>query len=169
MADGLTVMRKSHLPAQWYTRRDGVIRGPFSADEITRYLLLGRICLDDELSQDRVVWMSSNHCTELLPAELKNLSSWVDYQQLLIARMQVDERKGDRRRQQYSNHSSGHPERRTSRDRRDKGNDRRVSQYRFAQTNSSASHTPQQNKVRPWLLTVLLVTMLFIWLVPIQR
>jgi len=162
-------MRKSNLPTQWYTRRGGVIRGPFSADDITRHLLLGRICLDDELSQDRVVWMSSNHCTELLPAELKNLSSWVDYQQLLIARMQVDERKGDRRRQQCSNRSSGHPGRRTSRDRRGKGNDRRVSQYQFGQTNSFESRTKKQNNVRTWLLTVLLITMLFAWLVPTQR
>ena len=162
-------MRKSNLPNQWYTRRGGVIRGPFSAYDITRHLLLGRICLDDELSQDRVVWMSSNHCTELLPAELKNLSSWVDYQQLLIARMQVDERKGDRRRQQCSNRSSGHPGRRTSRDRRGKGNDRRVSQYQFGQTNSFESRTTKQNSVRTWLLTVLLITMLFAWLVPTQR
>jgi len=153
---------------QWYTRRGGVIRGPFSEDEITRYFLLGRIGLDDELSQDRIAWTSANHCTGLLPTELQNLSSWDDYQQLVIARMQVDERKGERRCQQCSNCSSCHPERRTSKDRRGKDNDRLVSQYLFGHTNSSASRSTEQNNARPWLLTMLLVTMVFAWLLPIR-
>ena len=168
MADGLTVMSGLNLPVQWYTRRGGVIRGPFSENEITRHFLLGRLCQEDELSQDRVIWSSANDCTELLPSELQKLSSWDDYQQLVIARMQVDERKDDRRCQQCSNRSSCHPERRTAHDRRGKDNDRLLSQYLFGHANSSASRSTEQNNVRPWLLTVLLVTMVFAWLVPIR-
>ena len=159
-------MQELNLPAQWYTRRSGVIRGPFSEDEITRHFLLGRLCQDDELSLDRVVWSLANDCTELLPSELQTLSSWDDYQQLVIARMQVDERKGDRRFQQSSNRSSCHTERRTAKDRRRPDNDRLVSQYLFGHTNSSTSRSAEQNNVRPWLLTVLLVTMMFAWLGP---
>ena len=88
---------------QWYTRRGGVVRGPFSVDEITRHFILGRICLDDELSQDRLTWRTAKRCTELLPVEVQNLSSWDDYQQLVITRMQMDERKAERRCAQCSN------------------------------------------------------------------
>ena len=77
---------------QWYTRRSGVVRGPFSAVEISRHLILGRICKDDEISQDRVAWEPAEQVGELLPAELQNLDTWDDYQRLVIARMQVDER-----------------------------------------------------------------------------
>ena len=161
-------MRELNLPLQWYTRRDGVTRGPFSENEITRHFLLGRICMNDELSQDRVAWASANDCTELLPSELQTLSSWDDYQQLVIARMQVEERKGERRGQPCSYQSRGHTERRTVIDRRGKDNDRLVSQYLFGQAHPSARNSTKQNNVRPWLLTVLLVTMVFAWLVPIR-
>ena len=44
-------MKRQEANAGWFTRREGVIRGPFPAGEITRYILLGRIRLDDELSR----------------------------------------------------------------------------------------------------------------------
>ena len=159
-------MQELNLPVQWYTRRSGVVRGPFREDEITRHFLLGRLCQHDELSQDRLTWTPANNCTELLPSELKRLSSWDDYQQLVIARMQVDEREGDRRCQQRSNRSNCHTERRSAKDRRRPDNDRLVSQYLFGHTNSSASRSVEQSNVRPWLLTVLLITMMFAWLGP---
>ena len=162
-------MGELHLQMQWYTRRNGVVRGPFAADEITRYLILGRIRMDDELSQDRFTWATTNRCTGLLPDELQKLSSWDDYQQLVITRMQVDERNGERRCRQCSNHSSCHHERRTHADRRGRDNDRLVSQYLFGRPNSSASHTTHGKNLRPLLLTVLLATIVFAWLVPSQR
>jgi hypothetical protein len=42
--------RKETLTIAWYTRREGIVRGPFEPGHITRYILLGRIRLDDELS-----------------------------------------------------------------------------------------------------------------------
>ena len=150
---------------QWYTRRGGVIRGPFSGDEITRHFLLGRLCQDDELSQDRVAWSLANDCTELLPSELQQLTSWDDYQQLVIARMQVDERKGERRCQQCTSYSSRQNERRSAQERRSRNDDRLVSQYLFGRAATSTA----QNKLRPWLLSVLLATMVFAWLLPTQR
>jgi hypothetical protein len=162
-------MEDIHYTMQWYTRRGGVVRGPFSVDEITRHFILGRICLDDELSQDRLVWTTAKRCTELLPVEIQNLSSWDDYQQLVIARMQMDERKTERRCAQCSNQCASHPERRITVERRHKDNDRLLSQYLFGQPNSSGAHTTQQHKLRPLLLTVLLATLVFAWLLPIQR
>lgn len=162
-------MSQLQLQMQWYTRRDGVIRGPFGSDEITRYLVLGRIRMDDELSEDRLSWTTANHCSELLPDELQNLSSWDDYQQLVITRMQVDERKGERRCQQCSNRSGCHPERRTQADRRSGDNDRLLRQYLFGRPDSSGIHATPRKSVRPLLLTMLLATIVFAWLVPSQR
>ena len=169
MADGLTGMRELNLPLQWYTRRDGVTRGPFSENEITRHFLLGRICMNDELSQDRVAWTSANDCTELLPSELQTLSSWDDYQQLVIARMKVDERRGERRCQQCTKPSGCTRERRTHADRRGKDNDRLVGLYLFGRPISSGIHATSGKSIRPLLLTMLLAAIVFAWLVPSQR
>ena len=154
---------------QWYTRRDGVIRGPFNADEVTRYLILGRIRMGDELSQDRFTWATANRCSELLPDELQTLSNWDDYQQLVIARMQADERKGERRCRQCSNHSGRHRERRGHANRRGRDNDRLVSQYLFGRPDSSRTQSTPEKFLRPLLLAMLLATMVFAWLMPSQR
>jgi hypothetical protein len=84
----------------WYAMRDGRVRGPFTADYITRYLLLGRIRFNDRISQDQLKWYPVTDFPELLPEELSGLSSWDDYQQLVVARIRVDERIATRRRQQ---------------------------------------------------------------------
>jgi len=162
-------MSQLQLQIQWYTRRAGVVRGPFGTDEITRYLILGRIRMGDELSQDRLNWSTANHCTELLPGELQDLASWDDYQQLVIARMQVDERKSERRSRRGSNQSGYHRERRTLAERRGKDNDRLVSQYLFGHPNSSVIDATSRKNIRPLLLTLLLATIVFAWLVPTQR
>jgi hypothetical protein len=166
MAERLRVGGKGSVTRQWYARRSGVIRGPFNEEEITRYLLQGRICLADELSQDRVIWRLANSCIQLLPSELKNLSSWNDYQKLVIARLQVDERKGERR----CRHSRDiQPERRAFIERRGRDNDRLVSQYLFGDTDSTGTHNNQKSNLRPLLLTLLLLTIVYAWLLPSPR
>jgi hypothetical protein len=162
-------MEQRHHSMQWYTRRGGVIRGPFSVDEVTRHFILGRICMNDELSQDRLIWTAASRCTDLLPAELQNLSSWDDYQQLVIARMQVDERKGERRCTQCSNHSGCHPERRTAVERRGKYNDQLLSHYLFGRSGPPGTRTTQNIKLRPLLLTLLLASLVFAWLLPTRH
>lgn len=162
-------MGELHLQSQWYTRRSGVIRGPFGSDEITRYLILGRIRMNDELSEDRLTWVALNDCADLLPGELQNLSSWDDYQQLVIARMKVDERRGERRCQQCTKPSGCTRERRTHADRRGKDNDRLVGLYLFGRPISSGIHATSGKSIRPLLLTMLLAAIVFAWLVPSQR
>lgn len=162
-------MGKLHLQMQWYTRRGGVIRGPFSADEITRHFILGRIGLDDELSQDCLSWAAASQCSELLPGELQNLSSWDDYQQLLVIRMQVDERQGKRRGRQGSNHCGDQPGRRTLADRRGKNNDPLLSQLRYSRTCSPRINALPRKNLRTLLITIVLATIVLAWLVPSQR
>ena len=138
-------------------------------DEISRHFILGRICMDDELSTDRVIWTAAGHCTDLLPVELQNLSSWDDYQQLVIARMQADERKGERRCEQCSNYSCCHPERRTAVERRGRDNDHLVNQFLFGRQGRSSGRIMQHSQFRLLLLTLLLASLVFAWLLPTQR
>jgi len=157
-----TVTTHDQCPSEWYSRREGVVRGPFSADEITRYLLLGRIRLADELSTDKTVWMPANRFSGMLPPQVTKLESWDDYQELVEARFQVDERKAERRSQRCHNRETGHAERRHGKDRRRNDDATLVQQYLYNNNNQSSS-------TRPLLLTLLLATMMFAWLYPTQR
>ena len=154
--------KHDQYPSEWFSRREGVVRGPFSADEITRYLLLGRIRLADELSHDKTVWTPVNDFSGMLPPEVTKLESWDDYQKLVEARFQVDERKAERRSQHCPNRETGHAERRHGKDRRRNDDARLVQQYLYNNNNQSSS-------TRPLLLTLLLATIMFAWLYPAQR
>ena len=157
-----TVTTHDQYPSEWYSRREGVVRGPFSADEITRYLLLGRIRLADELSTDKTVWAPANRFSGMLPPQVTKLESWGDYQELVEARFQVDERKAERRSQRYHSREAGHAEQRHGKDRRRNDDATLVQQYLYNNNNQSSS-------TRPLLLTLLLATMMFAWLYPTQR
>lgn len=146
---------------QWYSRREGVIRGPFSAEQITRYLLLGRIRLDDELSADKSAWSPADFFSDMLPPEVTSLTSREDYQKLLEARLLVDERKSDRRCQHCPNRDKSHPERRHNGDRRRKDDSVLIRQY-------ICNNSNRQSTLRPLLLTLLLATLMLAWLYPTQ-
>ena len=96
----------------WYTRREKEIRGPFPAGLITRYILLGRIREDDELSVDQLSWQKVSGAIDLIPEEFKlDLSVPENQEKLRIARMREDERESvDRRTRQFSieGHSNKH-------------------------------------------------------------
>jgi len=147
---------------QWYSRRVGVIRGPFTAEDITRHLLLGRIRLQDELSTDKTTWTTVNCFSGMLPPEVINLTSWDDYQKLVEARIQVDERKSERRCTHCPNRDNCQLERRRNKDRRRVDDAGLVSQYLY-------NNTDRQSTRRPLLLTLLLATLMFVWLYPAQR
>ena len=152
-----TDQHQNHL--QWYSRREGVIRGPFTAKLVTRYLLLGRIRLNDELSTDRASWSPADSFARLLPSEVVNLNSWDDYQQLVEARMQVDERKSGRRCQDCPNRDKCNPERRIHGERRHMDDSVLVGQYLY-------NNSGRQITRRPLLLTLLLVTLMYAWQYP---
>ena len=153
----------------WYTRRDGVMRGPFTAENISRYILLGRIDLDDELSQDRETWIVAGHFDSLLPAELKSQSSWDDYQKLVTAHMQADERKADRRTGKRKHYLDRHAEKRVKGDRRSHVDNTLLCQHLLDKPVTSDEKRPVSGHKRPVVLfVVLLLTMMFAWLSPIQ-
>ncbi len=151
----------------WYARRDGIIRGPFSAADVTRYILLGRISLDDDVSQDQVNWQRVKTTTIILPPELQQLSSWEDYQQLILARQKVDERKADRRR--LAPGSDGRPvlERRLGRsDRRLEESGLTLARYFFAASETVKPPRPRPYRLGTLVLTIALAVLLMAWLLP---
>ena len=61
---------KSHRTL-WYTRRKGVVRGPYPGNQISRYVLLGRICTTDEVRPDGGDWQELSTYPELIPEVMK--------------------------------------------------------------------------------------------------
>jgi hypothetical protein len=82
----------------WYTRRQDVERGPYPDKQISRYILLGRICDPDELRPEQGDWQPLSAYPELIPEVMKLPPNQENRQKLLMARMREDERcPGDRR------------------------------------------------------------------------
>ena len=102
----------------WYTRRGGKVRGPFPARQVTRYILLGRVREDDELSQDQDSWAPVHDCIDLIPEEMKKLETEADFLRLERARMREDERQRENRRGLTQRLSPVSIERRRASDRR---------------------------------------------------
>ena len=154
---------------EWYMRRQGTVRGPFSAQHVTRYILLGRIRLQDELSTDRKIWRCVNSFTDMLPPEFSDLSRWDNYQKLVVSRMLVDERKRERRVTDAGSAGNTKPDRRHGADRRRNKDSEFVTRYLFGRDFSYLANSSQSRRLRTLLLTLLLATLLYAWLAPIQR
>lgn len=154
---------------EWYMRRQGTVRGPFCAQHITRYILLGRIRLQDELSTDRLTWRRVNSFTEMLPPEFADLSNWNNYQQLVVSRMLVDERKHQRRVEPSNAANTPVPDRRRDSDRRRNNDAEFVTRQLFGKDLSYLASAAQTRRLRTLLLALLLATLLYAWLAPIQR
>lgn len=154
------------VAADWYTRRDGVVRGPFAAEQVTRYILLGRIRLDDELSSDRMTWRQTRSLATLLPAEMLNVQGWQDYQQLVEARLRVDERGQERRCTECRNCGNCRSERRAAAERRSHSDSHVIEQLLSETARRQTAGQVPQHRLRTVLLTLLLATLVFAWLVP---
>jgi hypothetical protein len=100
----------------WYTRRGEHIRGPFPHGLITRFIVLGRLQMADEISVDQIRWQAVKDFPELIPDPLKSDPSDPELQEYLrVARRREDERAaGDRRQRE----GASHDERRAVDDRR---------------------------------------------------
>ena len=81
------------MSIQWYTRRNGVVRGPYPAQQVGRYILLGRICDSDELRSANGEWKRLTDYPELIPAVMKLPPSVENRLKLKLARLQADERR----------------------------------------------------------------------------
>ena len=103
---------------KWFARRNGAVRGPFTADHLKRCILLGRVQLNDELSLDESHWRPLVDFPELFPEELSGVCGPEDYQRLLAAHNQVDERVAERRHRSGRRPPTVRTERRRMPDRR---------------------------------------------------
>lgn len=82
----------------WFTRRDGVVRGPFPAAWIRRYILLGRIRMTDELRLGAGHWRPAFRCEELIPEVLRQPLTEDNLARIKLARRVADERGSEDRR-----------------------------------------------------------------------
>lgn len=104
----------------WYIRRRGEVKGPYPAGLITRYVLLGRIREDDEISPDGQVWTLLREHQELIPEVMKAAAAYPAAQQRLEAARRWADERGDERRgtREESEGAAGVEQRIGARDRR---------------------------------------------------
>lgn len=82
----------------WFTRRGKIVKGPYPGGLITRYILLGRVRLSDDVSPDGHVWLTVSQVAELIPPILKtDLNDPHNLERLLAAKRWADERTLSRR------------------------------------------------------------------------
>jgi uncharacterized protein YjbI with pentapeptide repeats len=83
----------------WYTRRGEVVQGPFPAGQITRYILLGRVRLTDEVSVDQKIWVPLNQVPDMIPELMQSDTSDPALRQRLEAAKRWEDERGRNRRQ----------------------------------------------------------------------
>jgi len=81
--------------SQWYVQKGSRVQGPFSANEVGRFLLLGRVRNTDRVSRDGELWEPVTQVPELIPEELLDLDTDQGWQRFLHARTKTDEREID--------------------------------------------------------------------------
>lgn len=141
----------------WYTRRDEKIRGPFPPGLITRFIVLGRLQLTDEISADQIRWQPVKDIPDLIPDPLKSDPTDPELQEYLrVARRREDERaSGNRRRGE----GAGHDERRRREDRRQDEPDELV-HHREIKTNLIKERQLPADRLRVRFVVVL-ITVVF--------
>lgn len=77
---------------QWYVQKGARVQGPYSADEVARFLLLGRIRNSDRVSRDGELWEPVTQVPELIPDELLDLNTDSGWDRFVAAHTQADER-----------------------------------------------------------------------------
>jgi hypothetical protein len=145
---------------RWYARRNGTVRGPFAVEYVSRYILLGRIRLNDELSRDGSSWQPVTDFPQLLPRELTRLESWDDYHKLVMARIKYDERVSERRQGRTAQISGR--DRRTGKERRSIDSNTEFFRYLLINISSGVRNWENQNSrqsFRVFLLMALLISL----------
>ncbi|NND92436.1 MAG: DUF4339 domain-containing protein [Granulosicoccus sp.] len=78
--------------SQWYVQKGSRVQGPFSTNEVGRFLLLGRVRNTDRVSRDGELWEPVTQVPELIPEELLNLQSDEGWNKFLTVRATEDDR-----------------------------------------------------------------------------
>lgn len=114
----MTKKRKFIHRQTWFVRRGEKVEGPFPALLVSRYILVGRIKPDHEVSVDGRVWSAVSEFPELSPEILQiDESDPIARQRLMAAIRWEDERSGNDRRGDANAGSGGG--KRSGRDRRE--------------------------------------------------
>ena len=82
----------SSADEQWYVQHGSRLQGPYTAEDIGRHLLLGRIRRQDRVSRDGELWEPVTQVPELVPEELLDLDNEQGWQQYLEKYRTLDER-----------------------------------------------------------------------------
>ncbi len=77
---------------QWYVQKGARVQGPYSANEVGRFLLLGRVRNSDRVSRDGELWEPVTQVPELIPDELLDLNTEQGWDRFITARENVNER-----------------------------------------------------------------------------
>ncbi len=83
---------KSHNKGRWYVKAHNKIQGPFPNQLISRYLILGRLTLDTQISQDQKHWNPIKDYPSLVPEVVVNAHTREGAKALRLARIREDER-----------------------------------------------------------------------------
>jgi hypothetical protein len=138
--------------ALWYTRRGVSIRGPFPEELVRRYMLLGRLGEDDEVSRDRMFWEPLSAHAELIPElVIEARTSNEARERLMAAQLREDERDVSERRGEGAPEAAqgapaaAHGERRGGGDRRGPEPDWMV-RYRRLRSRTLRDGVPQRTR-----------------------
>ena len=146
----------------WYVKRNGRIRGPFTAGLIRRNILLGAVNDHDELSSDRITWCSPSLLPELMPEVMQPHEEDLGVQEegLESARRWADQRSGgDRRKEGAVSDDSFKLKRRSDDDRRCH-EPSTVLHYRRARNRLLGAGRRRSESVRPALIVVATIALL---------
>lgn len=81
-----------HNKARWFVRKGGKILGPYPNKLISRYLILDRIQLHTEVSQDQQNWSPVSDYPALVPEVVRHAHTPEGAKALSLARIREDER-----------------------------------------------------------------------------
>lgn len=82
----------------WFVRRNGQVKGPYPSGTVRRFVLLGRVQMEDQISPNRKRWQPVAEVPEVIPPEVRKAFAEGDPEQLIVSRMREDERNGRERR-----------------------------------------------------------------------
>lgn len=57
--------------SEWFVRREGQVRGPFSSARVRHYVLEGRLQMRDEVSNDKITWEILSQVPEVVPSQFR--------------------------------------------------------------------------------------------------
>ena len=100
------------------------------------------------------------------PEEILQLSGWPDYQRLIVARLQVDERVSDRRDPDSPLPDAAGNERRAGRERREENAAMTITRAFYGQ---GGADTAGRRRAGVFVLTLVLAALVVAWLVPAFR